>query len=282
MATACGTGQTGSAPTGSAIPSTIDRKAALDLVRANDWSVARVDRIEGKLMTFAEYLGVAGPVKTHPSDPSATPMTGFGIVGDPNERYVWAVAVAGEVYPQGRIPVYFGHEPPVTATPFVPYRWIVWLVDAARGELMTIGDAGASESWPPFFNALPDHPAAAYASPSPTQALPLLAIGFHSAQAMTDVVRRTAEVRRTDRVDLKLLTWGEYRRSGGPGSSTQPDVTPVWIVALSGDIATVTGSARWALYSVDAGEKVTLLASGNDRDWPSAFDQLPSHPDPLR
>jgi len=85
----------------------IQRDEAIALVTSGNADVGRVDRADAKLMTFADYLRVAGPVRTHAGDPQATAMTGFGIFGDPAQRYVWAVAVSGEVWPNGREPTYW-------------------------------------------------------------------------------------------------------------------------------------------------------------------------------
>jgi hypothetical protein len=122
--------------------------------------VGRVDRIDAKLMTFAEYVRIAGPVRTHAGDPREAPTTGFGIRDDPTRRYVWVVAVAGEVWPSGRTPVFYGSQPPASPTPYPAYRWGLFLVDANSEQFMVIGDAGIDADWPDRFAALPSHPAA--------------------------------------------------------------------------------------------------------------------------
>ena len=115
-----------------ALTSTIDRDAAIATVRGAA-EVGRVDRIDAKLMTYAEYLAGAGPVRTHTGDPAAPALTGFGMTGDPAGRVLWVVAVSGEVYPNGRMPVFFGGPGNPNATPYPPYRWATVLVDAASG-----------------------------------------------------------------------------------------------------------------------------------------------------
>jgi len=139
------------------LAATIDRDAAIATVlRATE--VGRVDRIAAKLMTYVEYVSGAGPVRTHAGDPAAPASTGFGMTGDPTARVVWVVAVAGEVYPQGRMPVFFGGPSSPNATPYPPYRWTTVLIDGASGQLIVFGDAGIADGWPPTFDSLPSHP----------------------------------------------------------------------------------------------------------------------------
>ena len=106
LSTACGQTFSGGSPGGGSstpdpgatpLPSMIQRDEAIALVTSGNADVGRVDRADAKLMTFADYLRVAGPVRTHAGDPQAIAMTGFGSFGDPAQRYVWAVAVSGEV-----------------------------------------------------------------------------------------------------------------------------------------------------------------------------------------
>jgi len=149
--------------------------------------VGRVDRADAKLMTFADYLRVAGPVRTHAGDPQATAMTGFGIFGDPAQRYVWAVAVSGEVWPNGREPTYWGGPPPGSPTPYPPYRWAIFLVESVPGRLMVIGDAGIAEAWPSTFDKLPSHPVTAFVQPSPSPRLAPIAVGIRQPLATSAV-----------------------------------------------------------------------------------------------
>jgi hypothetical protein len=140
-----------------ALDSTIDRDAAIATVR-HLTQVGRVDRIDAKLMTYAEYLGGAGPVRTHLGDPAAPALTGFGMTGDPAARVLWVVAISGEVYPAGRMPVFFGGSGHPDATPYPPYRWATVLIDGVSGQWLVFGDAGIVDSWPPTFDSLPFHP----------------------------------------------------------------------------------------------------------------------------
>lgn len=141
-----------------ALPSKLRPGDAIALVRDLP-IVGRVDRIDAKLMSFDEYVRTAGPVRTRPGDPQGTPLTGFEITGDPAQRYVWAVAVSGEIWPNGRAPVFFGGASSSSPTPYPPYRWGVFLVDAGTGQLIVVGDAGVNADWPPQFGSLPSHPA---------------------------------------------------------------------------------------------------------------------------
>ncbi len=137
------------------LPSKLQRDAALALIRGLD-IVGRVDRADAKLMTFDEYVRVAGPVRTHSGDPEATPTVGFGLTFG-QERPVWAVAISGQVWPSGRVPVIFGAAPSATPTPYPPYRWAIFLIDAVPGTFMVIGDAGVGDVWPAVFANLPNH-----------------------------------------------------------------------------------------------------------------------------
>ncbi|MDQ6884823.1 MAG: hypothetical protein M3077_11405 [Candidatus Dormibacteraeota bacterium] len=109
-------------------------------------------------MTYAEYVSGAGPVRTHTGDPAAPASTGFGMTGDPAARVLWVVAVSGEVYPAGRMPVLFGGPSGPYATPYPPYRWATVLIDGASGQRIVFGDAGIADSWPTTFDSMPFHP----------------------------------------------------------------------------------------------------------------------------
>lgn len=140
------------------IPSALERDQAIATVRA-DATVGRINQVDAKLMTYAEYVSGAGPVRTHEGDPGASPTVGFHITRDPNATYVWVVAISGEVWPAGRSAVVFGGPTNAVATPYPPYRWATFLLDAGTGQLIVVGDAGITEGWPPTFAGLPAHPA---------------------------------------------------------------------------------------------------------------------------
>src|SRR5205814_2894440 len=173
---ACGTSQTlsggAATPHGLApLPSAIQRGSALDAIRVRNENVGRIDRIEAKLLTLQEYYDVAGPLHAVAGDPKASPhdIGTIGVTGDADKRILWIVAVSGEVWPQLRVPVIWGQPPfgtPLPSpTPNTPYRWGLFAVDAARGGLMAIADAGSEEIWPPVFARLPEHPIAAGVAP---------------------------------------------------------------------------------------------------------------------
>src|SRR3954464_6466648 len=143
----------GSAPvTSDPLPETLGRDAAMPLVRARDDQVGRVDRTEAKLLTWKEYVDIAGPPGAVSADPKASPHTlgAIGITGDPEMRIIWIVALSGEVWPQSRMPIFFGPEPHPSATPNPSYRWGLFLVDANAGGLIGAVDAGV-DAWPPLF-----------------------------------------------------------------------------------------------------------------------------------
>jgi hypothetical protein len=138
-----------------ALKSTIDRDQATNLIRKSR-DVGRVDRIDAKLMTYSEYTAGAGPVRTHEGNPATPPTTGFAMSGDPSKRVLWVVAVSGEVWPTGRDPVFFGLQTS-SATPYPPYRWATFLIDALSGQQIVVGDVGIETSWPTTFDGLPAH-----------------------------------------------------------------------------------------------------------------------------
>jgi len=296
IAASCGQTLSGASPSGVAstpdrgttpLPSTIQRDGAIALVTSGNVDVGRVDRADAKLMTFADYLRVAGPVRTHAGDPQATAMTGFGIFGDPAQRYVWAVAVSGEVWPNGREPTYWGGPPPGSPTPYPPYRWAIFLVESVPGRLMVIGDAGIAEAWPSTFDKLPSHPVTAFVQPSPSPRLAPIAVGIRQPLATSAVMKRSAEVRRIDRIEVKLMTWREYLASGDPGAykpAAADDGAPVWIVAVAGEIVPAFGHGltfNWGVFTIDGTDGgITSLTARNDGAWPAFFDALPDHPAP--
>jgi hypothetical protein len=279
----------------SALPATIGRDAAIAIVMARGFDLGRVDRSDAKLLTMEEYLAIAGPLKSPQGDPKATPdgvpgSMRSGFIGDPAKRYLWAVAISGEVWPVGRIPVRWGfpYTPP-TPTPFPSYRWGLFLVDAVGASMYGISDAGSDQSWPAIFEKLPNHPATTYVAPGPTPAITPLDAPLRSPEALSLILRRTTEVRRIDRIEMKLMTWAEYL-SGAPAATQRPagapNGGPVWIYAVSGDILSsfgISGRAPqpvpWAIFAIDATtSEVNAFGATDPAHWPYFFGGLPDHP----
>lgn len=146
----------------------VTRNDAISLVKSLHENVGRIDRIEARLVTWDEYLRIMGNQQTLPGDPLATPSSSgvLGFTGDARRIYFWAVAVSGEVWPQFRMPISWG-SPISNPTPYPPYRWGIFLVDAARGGLAAITAAGVGADWPAAFDQLPDHVLATVPAPSP-------------------------------------------------------------------------------------------------------------------
>ena len=274
----------------SALPTTIGRDAAIALVRGRPDNLGRVDRSDAKLLTLEEYLAIAGPARSPQGDPKATPIGGLGgFIGDPGKRYLWVVAISGEVWPVGRIPVRFGMPfTPPTPTPYPPYRWGLFMVDAVRAGGFGVTAAGSDESWPAVFDKLPNHPASPYVAPSPTPALTPLAVQIRSPEALSLILRRTNEVRRIDRIEVKLMTWAEYA-AGAPGAqrpSNAPVDGAVWVYAVSGDLMSSFGAPSgasqpvpWAICAIDATTSEVIASGATDTArWPVFFDRLPDHP----
>jgi hypothetical protein len=295
VATACGQAISGGSlgsvsatpdPGTTSLPSSIQRDDAMAMVRMLHEQVGRIDRIDAKLMTLEEYIGVSGPIKPHAGDPHDTSITGTtGIIGDPSKRYFWAVAVSGDVWPNLRIPVSWGYPLLTSPTPYPPYRWGIFLVEAVPARVFAIGDAGIAESWPPVFDKLPNHPPTAYVAPSATPRLTTLAAKLQQPEATSAVMGLASEVRRIDRIEAKLMTWREYLASADQGAQKPPaasDSAPVWIVAVSGEIVPQFGHGatfRWGVFTIDGTDgTITSLTARSDGPWPVFFDALPDHP----
>lgn len=168
-------GPAAASPSVAPLPSHIARDLAIKVVSERRSNVGVVERAEAKLLTWAEYVAVAGEPGAVNADPNGFPhiIGNIGFMGDADAKVIWVVAVAGEVWPQLREPVFFGRGPYPSATPYQPYRWGVFIVDAQQAGVLAITDAGIVGSWPPMFAQLPDHPVlgAASASADPCAAL---------------------------------------------------------------------------------------------------------------
>ncbi|TMC48933.1 MAG: hypothetical protein E6J20_18450 [Chloroflexi bacterium] len=261
------------------LPSSLDAATVLVLVRG--WDLGRIDRIDAKLVTFEEYVRIAGPVRSHAGDPQATAVGGFGISGDPAKRSVWVVAVGGELWPYGRVPIFYGLTPPTSPTPFPPYRWAVFLVDAIPGEILTVGDAGTEDSWPSAFDRLPDHRVTAPVRATPTAPLAPLAVRVDAGEAISRTVRSGA-ASSIIAITPKLMTWAEFSATGGPAAHRPAgiaDDTPVWIIAVAGAILPQGGGAplAWGVFGVDGRDGSMQLLVAGAGSWPSFFDGLPNH-----
>jgi hypothetical protein len=190
-----------SQPSGDPLPTKLGRDEVIALVRARSDQVGHVDRAEAKLLTWKELTDLVGQPGVINADPNASPhrIGTLGLGGDPEMRIVWAVAVAGEVWPQMRVPVWFGGPPPASYTPNPPYRWGIFVVDAARGGLLAVVEAGVEEAWPALFAKLPDHPSALGSSvpPDPCASVRQLpdvwSPGRFPAHTLTDVMTNLQE-----------------------------------------------------------------------------------------
>jgi hypothetical protein len=131
----------GAAPSAPSLPTaTLDpavlggaRSAVIARIRALSGEVSRVDRIEAKLMRRSDF-----ETRVQPS----------GSAQFDGSRWIWAVAVAGEIRPQ------FGHG--------TTFSWGIFLVDAQNGDIL--GLVAGAGTWPTYFDALPD------ALPNPKEA----------------------------------------------------------------------------------------------------------------
>src|SRR5438067_13668255 len=92
LSTACGQTFSGGSPGGGSstpdpgatpLPSMIQRDEAIALVTSGNADVGRVDRADAKLMTFADYLRVAGRPGTHTAATSIRPTSGAATLSEP-------------------------------------------------------------------------------------------------------------------------------------------------------------------------------------------------------
>src|SRR5439155_22827749 len=97
LSTACGQTFSGGSPGGGSstpdpgatpLPSMIQRDEAIALVTSGNADVGRVDRADAKLMTFADYLRVAGPGRKQPGETQTTALKGVRIFCEPAQRQV--------------------------------------------------------------------------------------------------------------------------------------------------------------------------------------------------
>ncbi len=245
---------------------------AVDEVRGADFFVARIDRISAKLTTLKEYRDVVGLVGTGPG------VTGF--IGDPAERAVWVLALTGEVYPNGRTAMSWG-QPVRSAAPPQSVRWAIFLLDAVRGGPL-VAAAGSEAEWPRTFEQLTDHPLSLISPPPAPRGGPL-PVRVPAAQVVSQLLGAIGG--QADRLDHKLMRWSEFAAVVGDPSVTSRAQRPVWVLAVSGDVApsrastgAPPGSFPWGVFVVDAGDDELISVQVGTRErWPTFFDSLPDH-----
>jgi hypothetical protein len=95
--------------------------------------------------------------------------------------------------------------------------------------------------------------------------------------------RTSAEIRRVDRIDAKLMTRAEFEQgSNNAGTSTSPNTDPnqsLWVVAIGGDVLPQFSRGlafTWGIYlvSADNGDILGMLAGPGP--WPPYFDSMPN------
>ena len=98
-----------------------------------------------------------------------------------------------------------------------------------------------------------------------------MAVGIRQPEATSAVMRLSAEVRRIDRIEAKLMTWRDYLASGDPDAQkpgAADERAPVWIVAVSGEIVPQFGRGstfNWGVFTVDGTDgQITSLSARND------------------
>jgi hypothetical protein len=260
------------------LPSSIGRDEALARVR-NSTLAGRIDRVDAKLMTFDEYRSASGQPHTIPGDPAATsnPVSFGGM----SQRPIWVIAVLGEVWPSGRVPVTFAGSPAVSPTPYPAYRWGIILVDAESGALFGVVEAGLSAAWPSTFGNLPYHPAARHTSNYSSSPVPALVARIIRGEAITRAIA-VAHASRLDRTEAKLMTWGEFLSHGDPAAALRANLSetaPVWIVVVGGEFGlTPVPPTSWQVIAVDAASGETTALPLTTGSWPTYFEGLPDHP----
>lgn len=103
-------------------------------------------------------------------------------------------------------------------------------------------------------------------------------------QALDNVLKQAAVVRRNDKIAAKLSTLGAYqnaRRANGidVGAGVQPpDTLKVWLVAVQGEIVPPYAKGRtfsWAIFIYDAASGTALGMEANDGPLPAHYTSLP-------
>ncbi len=96
--------------------------------------------------------------------------------------------------------------------------------------------------------------------------------------AIRRVTSHPEVVRRIDKIEAKLTTWGQYQANQGFVDKGRATNAPVWVVAVSGAITPATAEGRsfgWALFVLDsAGIQYLASANGPGSTWPAYFDAL--------
>ena len=111
-----------------------------------------------------------------------------------------------------------------------------------------------------------------------TQSAILDATKFGRIEALTYVQQLKAITPRIDRIDAKLTTWGDFiDHEGSTDAPTVAALTPVWVVAVSGDVlpTSARGNYPWAVFVFNGLNGRTIATFANDRTpWPAYFDAL--------
>lgn len=96
--------------------------------------------------------------------------------------------------------------------------------------------------------------------------------------AISRVTSHPEVVRRIDKIEAKLTTWGQYQANQGFVDKGRATNAPVWVVAVIGAITPATAEGRsfgWALFVLDsAGIQYLASANGPGSTWPAYFDAL--------
>jgi len=92
-------------------------------------------------------------------------------------------------------------------------------------------------------------------------------------------VRANPEVaRRIDRIQVKLVTWGDFQKTQEFVDKQRDPSSPVWIVAVVGDIKPELADGRpfgWTLFILDpSGSQYLGSVNGTGTTWPDYFSAL--------
>lgn len=136
------------APTAAPLAARFSRDYAIALITSITYENIRIDRIEAKLMTWAEYARTDTGIDRKAPAPKS-----------PRAETVWVIAVAGDIFPAFWGPL---------GTPREHFPWAVWSVDAMGGDVTSLA-VGRTGTWSPTFDSLPSYVAVA---PPPTPAPP--------------------------------------------------------------------------------------------------------------
>jgi len=208
------------APTVVTPPVTVSPALALDLSRV-DPRMTKVDRIETKLVTFWDYEKAVGSFT-------------YGLSGPDPDRLLWVSVILGDMDPS-IVNSMRGLFPPPTPEPGQAYVEVS--IDANTGAVGG-GAMGLRGGWPAWFDKL--HDRCIRGSGPAVRSISTSALTREAAIAAVRGLK--AEVLRVDQIGA-VLTTAERVYAGSGATALVANTTPIWAVAVRGQIRIQTVEA---------------------------------------